>query len=73
MYGVVQLLVWPRLRQMFVMDGVDSICCSIDLCLLLSLVLASFDRTSARSFSFLGMCWIHTRSKLDCMTLQTRW
>jgi len=54
MYGVVQLSVWPRLRQMFVMDGADNICCSNDLCLPLSLVLASFERTSAQHFRLLG-------------------
>jgi len=73
MHGVVQLSVLPRLRQMFIMDGADNVYCSRDLCLPLSLVPASFDRTSAQTFSPIGMCWIHTRLKPDCMTLWTRW
>ena len=31
-YEVVQLSVWPRLRQMFFVDGVDNVCCRLDLC-----------------------------------------
>jgi len=33
MYGVIQLLVWFRLGQMFVMDGADSVYYTRDLCL----------------------------------------
>jgi len=57
---------------MFVMDGADSVYCRRDLCLPLSLVLVSFDRTSAH-FSPLGICWIYTWSNLDSMTLRTKW
>jgi len=53
---------------MFIMDGADSVCVR-DLCLPLSLVFASFDRTSARTFSPLRICWICTRSNPDCMML----
>jgi len=72
MCGAVQLSVWPRLRQMFVVDGADNICCRRDLCLPLSLVLASLDNTFARTFYPLGMCWMCTQSKPDCMMLQTK-
>jgi len=72
MYGVVQLSVWPRLRQMFVVDGEDNICCRRDLCPPLSLLLASLDKTYASTFSPLGICWMCTRSNPDCMMLQTR-
>jgi len=72
MYGVVQFLVWSRFRHMFVIDGVDNVCCRRDLCLLFSLMLGSLDRISALTFSLLDMCWTHTRSKADWMTLQTR-
>jgi len=65
MYGVVQFSVWSKLRQMFVIDGADNVCCRRYLCLLFSLVLASLDRISALTFSLLGMCWTHTRSKAD--------
>jgi len=41
---------------MFVIDGADSVCCRRDLCLPLSLVLATFYRTSARTFSLIGIC-----------------
>jgi len=58
---------------MFFMDGVDNVCCRRDLCLPLSLVLASFDRKYAHMFSPLGICWICTRSNPDCLTLRTRW
>jgi len=71
-YGVVQLSAWPNLRQMFVVDGVDSVCCRRDLCLPLSLVLASLDKTSAHTFSHIGVCWMCTLSKPDCMMLHTR-
>jgi len=63
---------WSKLRQMFVIDGADNVCCRRDLCLLFNLVLASFDKISALTFSLLGMCWMHTRSKVDWMILQTR-
>ena len=72
MYVAVQFSVWSRLRQMFVIDGADNVCCCRNLCLLFSLVLASLDRISALTFSLLGMCWTHTRLKTDCMTLRTR-
>jgi len=72
MYGVVQFSVWSRLRQMFVIDGANNVCCRRDLCLLFILVLASLDRMSTLTFSLLGMCWTHTRSKADWMTLRTR-
>jgi len=40
---------------MFVIDGVDSVYCRRDLCLPLSLVLASFDRMFACTFSPIGI------------------
>jgi len=54
---------------MFVMDGANSVYCKSDLCLPLSLVLASFDRTFARTFSSLGICWMYNLSNPDWMTL----
>jgi len=72
MYGVVQFSVWSRLRQMFVIDGVDNVCWSRDLCLLFSFVLASLDRISALTFSLLGMYWTHTWSKAYWMKLRTK-
>jgi len=57
---------------MFVVDGADSVCCRRDLCLPLSLVLASLDKTSACTFSPLGMCWMRTLSKPDFMILRIR-
>jgi len=72
MYGVVQFSVWSRLRQMFFIAGAYNVFCSRDLCLLFSLVLDNLDRISTLTFSLLGMCWTHTRSKADCMTLRTR-
>ena len=56
---------WARLRQMFIMDSADSVCCKRDMCLLFSLVLGSLDNTSALTFLVLGMCWMHTHSKAD--------
>jgi len=56
----------------FVMEGVDSVCCKSDRCWLFSLVLASLDNMSAPTFSDLGMCWMQTCSKADWMTFQTR-
>ena len=56
---------WARSRQVFVVDGADSVCCKMDLCRLFNLVLASLDNMSALTFSVLGMCWMHTRSKAD--------
>jgi len=44
MCGVVQFSVWSRLRQMFIMDDADDVCCNRDLSLFFSLVLASLDR-----------------------------
>jgi len=49
----------------FVVDGADSVCYKRDLCGLFSLVLASLYSMSALTFSVLGMCWMHTRSKAD--------
>jgi len=72
MYGVVQFSVLSRLRQMFVIHGPDKVCCRRDLCLLFNLVLSSLDRISTLTFSLLGMCWTHTRSKSNWMTLRTR-
>jgi len=56
---------WVRLRQVFVVDGADNVSCKRDLCRLFSLVLASLDNKSTLTFSVLGMCWMHTRSKAD--------
>jgi len=50
---------------MFVVDGADNFCCKRDLCWLFSLVVASLDSMSALTFSLLGICWMHTRSKAD--------
>ena len=61
-----------RFRQMFVVVGADNVCCKRDLCRLFSLVLASLDSMSTLTFSLLGMCWTHTRSKAYWMTLRTR-
>jgi len=49
----------------FVVDGADNVSCKRDLCRLFSLVLASLDNKSTLTFSVLGMCWMHTRSKAD--------
>jgi len=55
-YGVVQLSAWPRIRQVFVVDGTSSVCCRRDLCLPLSLVLTNLDKASAHTFSPLDIC-----------------
>ena len=57
---------------MFVVEGADSVCCNSDRCRPFSLVLASLDNMSALKFSNLGMCWMHTCSKVDWMTFRTR-
>jgi len=49
---------------MFVMDRADSVSCRRDLCLPLSLVLASFDTMSARTFSPLGIAG-YVRSQIQ--------
>jgi len=56
----------------FVVEGADSVCCNSDRCRPFSLVLASLDNMSALKFSNLGMCWMHTCSKVDWMTFRTR-
>ena len=63
---------WVRLRQVFVVEGVDSVCVRSDRCQLFSLELAILDNMSALTFSYLQMCWMHTRSKAYWMTFQTR-
>jgi len=56
----------------FVVEGANSVCCKSDQCRLFSLVLASLDNMSALTFSDLGMCRMHTRSKADWMMFRTR-
>ena len=72
---MVQLSVWEwvRLWQVFVMEGVDSVCCNRDRWWLFNLVLANFDKMSALMLSVLGMFWMRTWSKADWMTTRTRW
>jgi len=57
---------------MFVIDGANNVCCKRDLYLFFNLVLASLDKILVLTFSLLRMCWMHTRSKADWMTLQTK-
>jgi len=57
--------VWVRLWQVFMMEGVDSVCCNRDQWRLFNLVLANLDRMSALMLSVLGMCSMQTRSKAD--------
>jgi len=63
---------WVRVWQVFVMEGVDSVCCNSDRWRCFNLVLASFDNMSALMFLDLGMCWMQTCSKADLTTFQTR-
>jgi len=46
--------VWVRLWQVFVMEGVDNVCCNRDRWQLFNLVLANLDRMSALMFVGLG-------------------
>jgi len=69
MYEVIQLSVFPRFRQMIVVDGADSVCCRRDLCQPLCFVLANLDNVFAGSLSPLSICWICTLSKLNFMML----
>ena len=54
-WGWVRLSVgaWVRLWQVFVMEGVDSVCCNRDRWRLFNLVLANLDRMSSTR---LGLC-----------------
>ena len=45
---------WVRLWQVFVMEGVDKVCCNRDRWRLFSLVLANLERMSALMLSVLG-------------------
>jgi len=56
----------------FVMEGVDSVCCKGDQWWLFSSMLASLDNISALTFSDLRMCWMQTCSKAYWMTFRTR-
>ena len=57
--------VWVKFRQVCVMEGVDSVCCSKDQLRFLSLVLANLERMSALTLLVLGMCSTRTYSKAD--------
>jgi len=57
--------VWVRLWQVFVMEGVDSVCCNRDRWRLFNLVLANLDRMSALMLSVLRICSMRTWSKAD--------
>ena len=63
---------WVRLWQVFVIEGVDNVCCNRDQWRLFNLVLANLDRMSALMLSVLGMCSMRTCSKADWMTAP-RW
>jgi len=65
--------VWFRLWQVFVMEGVDSVCCNRDRWRLFNLLLANLDRMSALMLSILGMCSMRSCSKADSMPARTRW
>jgi len=56
---------WVRLWQVFVMEGVDNVCCNRDRWWLFNLVLVNLERISALMLSVLGMCLMRTRSKAD--------
>ena len=56
---------WVRLWQVFVMEGVDNVCCNRDRWRLFNLVLANLERMSALMLLVLGMCSMRTRSKGD--------
>jgi len=47
---------WVRLWQVFVMEGVDNVCCNRDRWRLFNLVLANLERMSALMLSVLGLC-----------------
>jgi len=64
---------WVRFWQVFVMEGVDNICCNRDRWRLFNLVLANLERISALMLSVLGMCSMRNHSKADLMTARTRW
>ena len=66
-WGWVRLLVgvWVRLWQVFVMEGVDSVCCKKDRWWLFNLVLANLDGMSALMLLVLGICSMRTWSKAD--------
>jgi len=57
--------VWVRLWQVFVMEGVDSVCCNKDRWRLFNLVLANLDGMSALMLLVLGICSMRTWSKAD--------
>ena len=48
---------WDRFWQVFVMKGVDNVCCNRDRWQLFNLVLANLERMSTLMLSVLGMCW----------------
>jgi len=54
---------WVRLWQVFVMEGVDSVCCNRDRWRLFNLVLANLNRMLTLMLSVLGMCLMRTCSK----------
>jgi len=56
---------WARFWQVFVMEGVDNVCCNRDRWRLFNLVLANLERMSALMFLILGMCSMRTRSMAD--------
>jgi len=65
--------VWVRLWKVFVIEGVDNVCCNRDRWWLFNLVLANLDRMSTLMLLVLGMCSMRTCSKADWMTARTRW
>jgi len=62
-----------RMWHVFVIEGVDNVCCNRDRWQIFNLVLANLDRMSALILSVLGMCSMRTCSKVDWMTARTRW
>jgi len=70
---ILNIRVWVRLWQVFVIEGVDRVCCNMDRWRPFNLVLANLDRMSALMLSILGMCSMRTCPKADWMTVRTRW
>ena len=52
--------VWIRLWQVFVMEGVDSVCCNRDRWRLFNLVQTNLDRMSALMLSVQEICSMRT-------------